>query len=192
MLTTLWIQYLAARMHDLTKTRVQCPNLGVLFSLTLDVKGKNEDIIVASGTVFGKIVIWKIPTTSSTPVILSHLTDHEGVIFRMKWNSTRTRLASVSDDRSVRLWDVSPLLQLSHAENVNDESLPVTCSQIFVGWGHISRVWDVCFLYGYDNFSVATCSEDSTIRIWNETGDCIVTMRGHDDNIWCLVTGMGQ
>ena len=57
---------------------------------------------------------------------------------------------------------------------------------MFVGWGHISRLWDVVFL-GEREDRVATCSEDSTIKLWDiEKKCCIATLRGHASDIWCL------
>jgi WD40 repeat protein len=58
--------------------------------------------------------------------------------------------------------------------------------KVFVGWGHISRLWDVVFLGEHED-RVATCSEDSTIKLWNiEKKCCIATLRGHASDIWCL------
>jgi WD40 repeat protein len=60
------------------------------------------------------------------------------------------------------------------------------CSKVFVGWGHISRLWDVAFL-GEREDRVSTCSEDGTIKIWDiEKKCCIATLRGHASDVWCL------
>jgi WD40 repeat protein len=155
----------------------------VLFSMTIfvpPVPGPDPSLaLIASGTAFGKIVLWSMPNLSldSQRQPSSVLEGHTGVIFRMKWRTCptgRRLLASVSDDRSVRVWDVS---SLAHS------------SCLFVGWGHICRVWDVLFL---ETGRLVTCSEDATIKLWEldldqtttATGRCITTMAGHGKNVW--------
>jgi WD40 repeat protein len=48
-------------------------------------------------------------------------------------------------------------------------------------------LWDVVFV-GQDEDRVATCSEDGTIKVWDlkRVGTCIMTLRGHSSDIWCL------
>ena len=62
-----------------------------------DIKGD----LVASGTVFRSILLWR--TTSPTPEILHRLEGHKGVIFDVRFMGDT--LASVSDDRSMRVWN---------------------------------------------------------------------------------------
>ena len=185
--------------------RVQCPELSVLFSMTIDVNDPNHEchlISISSGTAFGKIIVWSIELSTIHPAAihtnanqvkgeisqerkilplptvrtLLSWTEHEGVIFKMRWSTNRQRLASVSDDRTVRIWDMTC----------------IPCKSVFVGWGHVSRLWDVLFLPGPQGVDtwLATSSEDGTIRIWDITkgmeNEAIAVLRGHSSHIWCM------
>lgn len=200
--------------------RLECPVRCVLFSLSfappLDNYNTLDDgLMVASGTAFGKILLWKIRTLNVDISDLrnSHVADihrtlhgHEGVVFKIRWSiiskegSTHNRIASVSDDRTVRIWDV------------NSGTL------LYVGWGHISRLWDVAFLHSKEfnhskleqsqspfPSSIVTCSEDGTVKLWNlptplldscdppshpEQLECLCTMRGHASDVWCIVSAI--
>lgn len=182
---------------------LQLPLVCVLFSFAISPNTENS-FTLSSGTAFGKIVLWdfKLETNNNSPLSYSAnmkyiLNGHEGVVFRMKWSKSGHYLASVSDDRTVRLWD----------------TILGTC--IFVGWGHKCRVWDVVFASNSCNENeenlLITCGEDATIKVWDWTrdlqaekttntsesiGSCVCTISGHAGrSIWRLSTmvddGMG-
>lgn len=174
------------------ENRCQSPDICVLFALTLSVNPMDhEDVIVASGNVFGKLSLWKksnrdsdansvgVIGFSSMGMILGSIHLHEGVIFRVIWKTKANgqrdgQILTVSDDRTVRLWAVDVM-----------DSTNWTLSQVFVGWGHISRVWDAIFLESLDSDSeIATCSEDGTIKLWNRSGQCTATFEGHSGSVW--------
>ena len=75
--------------------RVFCEEHCLLYSGDLDV-GKS---LAASGTVFRSVLIWS--TVNGT--VLQRYLGHTGVIFDTKFLSCG-RVASVCDDRSVRVW----------------------------------------------------------------------------------------
>jgi WD40 repeat protein len=199
------------------RSRVQCPVVCVLFSMSFgpfpEIEGKTmevSDLVVASGTSFGKLILWKacpsetssrhVETTTSSsstvdaavkydastvfenasttvynsaifnnpdhvllrniisaysPQVLQVLLGHEGVIFRIVWSPDGHYIATVSDDRTVRIWSLG------------------LGKQVYVGWGHVARLWDVVFVGdGWHSSNdglrrIATCSEDGTIRIWD-------------------------
>ena len=171
--------------------RIQCPeNSCVLFSLSFSLvqfnwlnNEENLCIRIASGTAFGKIVSWQfilnmIDITKVESNINHCFVDHEGVVFNIRWSDDCTKIASVSDDRSVRVFDTTLGIQ------------------IFTGWGHISRVWDVIFIENSRkcNPLIATAGEDGTIRLWNYTvkdeSSCIVTMKGYSADVWRISSYM--
>ena len=96
--------------------RVMGPAPCVLFSLNFSsadiVADGDQQLLVASGNVFGAISWWECPldvrdaektiTAPSKAVVGSH----EGVIFKTRWNVDKTLLVSVADDRTVRVYDV--------------------------------------------------------------------------------------
>jgi WD40 repeat protein len=153
----------------------------VLFSMTISTSASEPNRpLIASGTAFGKIILWSAPYLPSRQQEYqpsSILEGHTGVIFRMKLSHREGQrlLASVSDDRSVRVWDVTSV------------TAPVC---LFVGWGHICRVWDVLFLEN----GLVTCGEDATIKLWEVDfrsahidfcrGRCVSTLAGHGKNVW--------
>jgi WD40 repeat protein len=111
--------------------RIQCPDISALFSLSIaaqtrfETSGRNMKLLVASGTVFGKIILWNFDITAAglhddnyskkdshaindvvkipDVTIDNVLKTHEGVIFKLQWSKDRQKIASVSDDRTVRL-----------------------------------------------------------------------------------------
>ena len=147
-----------------------------------------DSIHVASGTAFGKIMLWNLHNVGinrnssldkkdglyGVQGSITHgqtLIGHEGVIFRVAFSMDCSRVASVSDDRTVRVWDSQQ------------------GTQIFVGWGHVCRVWDVIFYrttYINDDESggdmIITSGEDCTIKLWNysRNEEAFATLRGHD------------
>lgn len=122
-----------------------------------------DSLLVASGTILQHILVWG--TQSSR--IAHRFVGHEGAIFNLQWNSTGSILASVSDDRTIRLWDVIDGIGQTH------------CFQ-----GHTSRIWKTRFC----NDLIISVSEDASCRVWNLlTGECESCWEGHLlSNVWSL------
>ncbi|KAJ1909087.1 WD repeat-containing protein 6 [Tieghemiomyces parasiticus] len=113
---------------------------------------------VAVGTVFNQALVWDVGTarqgydpTGHTPVIMSvrhTLVGHEGVIFRLRFSRDGNTLATVSDDRTIRLWELNA---------------PSTCTPATTLYGHTARVWDCQIL---DDVLVSI-AEDTACRVWS-------------------------
>jgi len=140
----------------------KCEEQSLLYAaqlfLTLNTDGESTDIVVASGTVFNEIQLWRPPTAQAQapPVIpiSRRLQGHEGCIFSLRFNNAGTLLASCSDDRTIRIWDVE------------------SGSQLAIGFAHIARVWDVRFVpqntgTNQDDVYLLSSSEDTTALLWN-------------------------
>jgi WD40 repeat protein len=151
--------------------RLQCirgNTRSITYCLALDPSGGR----VAVGTVTNEILVWNANDVISSmqqgngedSVVCqeSHrLRGHEGVIHAVKWDKAGQRLASTSDDRTVRLWNV-------------DDSSEWTLQ--WTAWGHTARVWNVAF----SDSGIVSTGEDGTARLWNaETGVALATLRGH-------------
>lgn len=126
--------------------------------------------LIASGTAFGDVVVWtcSLPEDQSpnSAVTQTHYTfsAHEGSVFGVRIASTgsgntheeSTRLlASCSDDRTIRVWDISDLdvesptlaeeqRQTGFGSKTSEDShAPKLLSKVM---GHLSRIWHVMFL----------------------------------------------
>ncbi|EEB07266.2 WDR6 family WD repeat protein [Schizosaccharomyces japonicus yFS275] len=152
-----------------TKT-ITCQKTPVLFCASLAFY--DNHVWVASASAFREILLWSFPLTSEDHYevpVTAILRGHDGACFDLKFSKDFSTLCSVSEDRSVRLWDLK------------------TNNCIGTGYGHTARVWRAIIL---ENGSLASVSEDATLRIWNLKGDKLVqekTFEGHGGkHIWCV------
>ncbi|KAI8644295.1 WD40-repeat-containing domain protein [Parasitella parasitica] len=155
---------------------VQCDVKCILYSARI-FGSTPESLIVASGTVFNEVHLWKPfeKQGQGDAPVYRKLTGHEGVIFGIQFNEDASQIVSVSDDRTIRVWPLK--------EEDNVEPL--------VFFGHTARVWDCQFVDEY----LVSISEDSTCRVWRntlitpakeeDTGDCVACWEGHaSKNVW--------
>ncbi|KAH0328320.1 WD40 repeat-like protein, partial [Aureobasidium melanogenum] len=159
-----------------------------------------DRILVSSGTVFGDIIVWScsLQENSVPSSVLHHvLIGHEGSIFGVQiFENTSSEnekkpsrlLASCSDDRTIRIWDISSLpntatnpqaaadltsaRETGFGANVADV-LPDDTSGgrcIAKGWGHASRIWGAKFIPSHDSellSYVVSFGEDATHQFWS-------------------------
>lgn len=130
----------------------------------------SHHVRVASGTVFGELLLWE-GTDASKPV--RRLVGHRGSIFDVRWSRSGTYVCSVSDDRTVRLWTTTT--------DRDEDAL------MWTAFGHKARIWKCCFL---DDDHVATSSQDATCKIWRlKDGKCVRTLSSHlNKNVWCVAS----
>lgn len=157
-----------------------------------------EHILVAAGTAFGEIMYWSW-ARNREPGALARIhrvfLGHEGSIFSVQISkeidigSGRTHrfLASCSDDRTIRVWNVSGISmmfaganddsRLTESErtrhtgfsNADLESDASESPCLAIGWGHLSRVWAVQFLDAEapsSSITLVSSGEDATSRMW--------------------------
>lgn len=150
--------------------------------------------LVAAGTVLGEVLLWSfhsdVVTTDlghSSPYFLHHIfLGHEGSIFGVRVsdepNDSLSKpagryLASCSDDRTIRVWDISsvddePAGDMFDHDVGDDVSLyqsyKASNSLVATTMGHSSRIWGLRFLHHTRQSSfLLSFGEDATSQIWH-------------------------
>jgi WD40 repeat protein len=95
------------------------------------------------------------------------LSGHDDWVRGVAWSPDSRRLATGSNDRTVRMWD------------------PVSGRELAVLHGHANWVRGVA--WSPDGRRLASASNDRTARIWDpDNGTELAVLRGHDDEVWEL------
>ncbi|CAG8661485.1 11917_t:CDS:10, partial [Dentiscutata erythropus] len=158
---------------------IKCEDLCILCSARF-FGNTRDSLILASGTAFSQVIIWKIAQKNEEGrgIVFKRLIGHEGSVFGVRFNDDGNVIASVSDDRTIRIWKIT-----------DDNLKPL------VLYGHMARVWDCLILDDH----LISISEDSTCRVWHNRisrsvnvddisdVDCLACWEGHvGKNIWSL------
>jgi len=187
-------------------------------------------LIVAAGTVFGEILVWTCQrgrVGSRWLASTRHVfTGHRGSVFGVaisqasEFGDPPTRLlSSCSDDRTIRVWDISncdrpadgsSTVPLSLDTGFGNASVPAE-QQLATTWGHLSRIWGVDFvpantLPGANELYLLSRGEDCTCQVWalekivapSDYGRAAITLKAisHDrhhngKNLWSLGYSVG-
>ncbi|KAK3242223.1 WD repeat-containing protein 6 [Cymbomonas tetramitiformis] len=145
-----------------------------------------DDLLVAAGTIFQGVVVYGMPGEEARrrqpdggalrAPTLHRLLGHEGSVHRVVWDAAGRRIASCSDDRTVRVWQV-------HGNDDHVASAPsmIDLEADSVIYGHTARLWD-CYLH---EDILLTASEDCTCRVWRLDGTCLASFQGHQGRgVW--------
>ena len=179
----------AERPTDQDKTLMINGPKAFLYSGALFVTDVGS-VIVASGTVFGEILVWTCGTKADDRQLVVTLRyvfkSHVGSVFGVSISQPfdlagilRQWLSSCSDDRTIKIWDISDCDRESYKA-----SRVVTSNQTGFGhmneaneahvtsaWGHLSRIWDVDFVQGgrhssTQGISLLSRGEDGVCQLW--------------------------
>jgi WD40 repeat protein len=113
------------------------------------------------GSAPGEVVVWDLTTRKE----LYALKGHKGQVYAVAYSPDGKRLASASDDRTVKVWDAATAKEL--------RSLA----------GHKDRVTAV--LFHPDGRRLVSASWDGTVRIWDaDTGKGLQVLTGHPGALW--------
>ncbi|XP_043934684.1 WD repeat-containing protein 6 [Protopterus annectens] len=149
---------------------VHCEEKCILYSAHFFGQTWHE-LVLISGTVFNQLVVWRMSGSANTDGRIKtekRISGHNGVIFSVFYLQNKGILASASDDRSIRLWNVGDLKQ--------DPSFsPDLVQCLLMLYGHQSRVWSVKLLNDY----IISIGEDSACIVWNYSGEILHHFKGH-------------
>lgn len=154
-----------------------CTEGCLLYSALLLVHESWADTILIGGTVFNQLILWKPGRgdTYSTSVekapVERRLLGHNGVIFSICYLQDKGWLASASDDRSIRVWDVGILG--GHGGKCGHSN--PSCLRVL--YGHQARVFSVWLSRG----EVFSAGEDGACLIWDSAdgGKVVRKLKGH-------------
>lgn len=164
----------------------------------------DDEVLVAAGTVFGDVLIWSCRWNGPpSDRMLFSLSGHEGSIFGVEISpilnlddgSQVRLLASCSDDRTIRIWDISDARSEGTAESLPSQTTASSdtgfrCAPTYdegaqgqgradvkpiaIAMGHASRIWGVKFGTGANNsvpksgqLPIYSFGEDATCQRWS-------------------------
>ncbi|EWZ91052.1 hypothetical protein BFJ70_g13438 [Fusarium oxysporum] len=170
------------------------PSRPILYAARL--KWLDQDtVLMAGGTIFGEILVWRCYVSESRSELLAILNGHEGSIFGVDiseelpcQNGTKLRLiASCSDDRTVRIWNITGR-DGSHEKHdfaapretgfgskagLDDGPRAEELRPVATIMGHLSRIWGIKFAQLTEGetlpespLSLYSFGEDSTSQRW--------------------------
>ncbi|XP_074641979.1 tRNA (34-2'-O)-methyltransferase regulator WDR6-like isoform X2 [Tubulanus polymorphus] len=151
---------------------VQCEETCILYCAKF-IGDEWANLVLAAGTVFNQIVLWKPKTEGDGEVKpFARLTSHKGVIFSICYHEEKNLLASVSDDRGICLWQLQ-------GESWEQSQFTL----LHTLFGHTARVWDVKLLA----LCFVSIGEDATCCVWDYAGNVLRKFKGHQGkSIWSL------
>ncbi|KZV99026.1 WD40 repeat-like protein [Exidia glandulosa HHB12029] len=137
----------------------------------LDVDWRDEFMVATCGS-DGQIVLSSLDPSASN----LGWRGHQAEINQLRFNGARDMLASCSDDHTTKIWEIPPLLASSTVQELESDTTRLLVCTLNGHQGRVTRVmWSTL-----DMETVATCSFDSTARLWNaKTGECLRTIEGH-------------
>ena len=129
--------------------------------------------LLATASDDGTAVVWDLNGGTYVPV--AHCSGHGAEVYGVGWSADNV-LATVSFDRTCKLWDVRCDTRGNRESNgINREwerdskSGGAVCARTLTGHG--DDVVGVCF-HPRDSRVLATGSDDGTVRVWDTRGTC--------------------
>lgn len=177
-------------------TSLTQPSHGLLMSAQIcSSRDSNGTVTVVSGSQFGEIIVWS-HNANGTSKTLYIIKAHEGPVFGVDlWDGL---IASCSDDRTVKIWDVPRASAARSSDQSRTDALEHLEQPLAFGMRHESRVWKVRFLHEKSSLGarcLLSAGEDATCRLWrlDSTGDRdftqIAVHKDHNGkNIWSMTT----
>ncbi|GAA5820188.1 hypothetical protein JCM11491_006145 [Sporobolomyces phaffii] len=128
-------------------------------------------IRIAGGSLLGEVLVWDLDLDDSLDGgamedvsvrgKLRRLNGHRGAIFTVAFcPASQDLLASGSDDRTLRVWDLSPNRESPAPRSADANEIE---REARVLWGHEGRVWRIEWV---DEKRLVSVAEDATCRLW--------------------------
>ena len=170
-------------------SRIASGPSSILYSAHTIWVDSGQRLLIAAGTVFGEVLLWSfLFGKSATPRVYLHYNfrGHEGSVFGVRISeeankgSVKRILASCSDDRTIRIWNISDKSssekgkQLTDGKSSNREAgfLEDNKGAESIGFlaaimGHASRIWGLRFLIqNGGRWDLMSYGEDGTAQVW--------------------------
>jgi WD40 repeat protein len=129
------------------------------------------------------ITDYRLPITPS-PSPLASLEEHTNEVHALAFSRDGQRLASCSQDMTIKLWDMTAVTGNSSSASGDPMAvhrLPITASRTLTG--HTSWVWSLAF--SPDGQTLISGSADQSVKLWDVTaggdGRCLATWQGRTD-----------
>lgn len=158
-------------------------------------------VLVAAGTVFGEVLLWSYQTggidADGIGLLYHKFVGHEGSVFDVRISELQQSdaksgieqrvLASCSDDRTIRIWDITETntppdgRMVSGMENVineagfsNETNLTTSTGCLAMVMGHASRIWGLRFFgQRYESWGIISHGEDGTAQVWRLSSEAL-------------------
>uniref|UniRef100_A0A0P4W420 tRNA (34-2'-O)-methyltransferase regulator WDR6 n=1 Tax=Scylla olivacea TaxID=85551 RepID=A0A0P4W420_SCYOL len=183
--------HMSDRKGDLSiVAQAACVERCVLFSGHLVMMtGHWESAVMMAGTMALQVMVWGPWATrdSEGKVLPLHcLEGHQGSIFSITFSSSQGLIATTSDDRSLRVWEVKHKAKILPPINPEEEQeywRSATITEKFASYGHRARVWRSLILPTW----IISVGEDSVVCVWKHSGTLAASWNGHDGaSIWSV------
>ncbi|KAL6942356.1 hypothetical protein ACO0QE_003529 [Hanseniaspora vineae] len=125
------------------ETKALAGERSILYSGSIKLGRGSSGPIICAGTVMGGVLVWDC----NEEQLLHNLKGHEGSIFDAVCSDKFDKVASCSDDRTIRVWDIQ------------------SGSEMCFAFGHTARIWSLKFIN--DDTQIVSTSEDCTMRVWD-------------------------
>lgn len=165
----------------------------ILYSAHMLWEDAGRRLLVAAGTAFGEAMLWSFtfdpfdPSMPSEVCLHYRFTGHEGSVFGIRISevvqtgAVKRILASCSDDRTIRIWNISDTSSGEEVKRLHDGELNTSESGLLEEineaeltgclatiMGHASRIWGLRFLIEKDGcWDMISYGEDSTAQVWS-------------------------